>query len=335
MKLYNKTILVTGASGLIGSNLVDELMKDSSNVVIVMGRNKQKLQSTFNDYVANSNFRIVEHDVSNPFPNEFGKVDVIFHAAGPMERDVVLNKPVNVVMPNIIGTINCMNYALDIEKRYSHKVRVVLFSSVTVYSNSTGKDLVVTEEMTNCADSLDSPTISYSESKRMTEVIARSYHKQFGVDVVIARFSTVYGYTRNVPDTAFFEFVRKAWNGEDIVIKTAGLPKRDNVYVSDAVSGVICISQNGVSGEAYNISSGMDNDNFASVDEIAQVIANVVSDIKGTSRKRITVGDGNMVANRKPGLALDNSKLKAIGWQNDTDMYSGIKKTILLLSTNL
>lgn len=328
MELKNKKVLVTGATGLIGSNLVDTLMREGSISIVVMGRNQTKIENTFAEYLCNDHFKVIEHDVAKPFPESLGHIDVIFHAAGPMERDIVLNKPMDVVLPNIIGSINCMEYARKVEVETGNKVRVVMFSSVTVYNNNIGADLSVTEDMTNCADSLDSPTISYSESKRMTEVIARAYCKQYGVDVVIARFSTVYGNTRNIPNTAFYEFIHKAWNNEEIKINVVGLPRRDNIYVDDAINGLILVAEKGAIGEAYNISCGGDKGNFASVDEIAQTIADVVAELRGTVQMKVIVGNGEPINIRRPGLILNNSKLKKLGWDIEKDLYQGIKETI-------
>lgn len=330
MELKNKTVLITGATGLIGSNLVDVLMADGNIKVIIMGRSQKKMANTFPEYVENDNLAIIEHDVANPFPKELGAIDVIFHAAGPMERDIVLNKPVNVILPNIIGSINCMEYARTIESKYGNKVRVVMFSSVTVYSNNTSSDLCVTEDMTNCADRLDSPTIAYSESKRMTEVIARAYCKQYGVDVVIARLSTVYGYTRNIPNTAFYEFIRKAMAGEDIVLYGSGMPRRDNIYIDDAINGLIKVAEAGVAGEAYNISSNGDKGNFAAVDEIAKCIAEQVAKYKGKNEVDVKITIPN--SERCAGLKLDNSYLKSIGWNLNLAIEQGIYLTIEMIN---
>jgi nucleoside-diphosphate-sugar epimerase len=328
MGLTNKTVLITGASGLIGSNLVDTLMRSDCKLVIVMGRNQRKMEDTFERYLSNKGFKIVVHDVSNPFPEDLEPVNLIFHAAGPMERNIVLNHPVDVIKPNIIGTINCMNFAQFQRDRYKVQNRTVIFSSLTVYRNSTDVDFSASEEMTNNADTLDSTSACYSESKRMSEVIAKSYEKQFGLDVVIARFSTVFGYTKNIPDTAFYEFIRKAWNGETLVVNKAGLPRRDNIYMSDAISGLIDVALKGECGEAYNISSNGEHENFVSVDEIAQIISNAVAEIKGESAKEVKVGDGTPCTNRIPGLLVNNMKLKSLGWNLQVSFKEGVKETI-------
>ena len=106
----NKTVLITGASGLIGSNLVDRLMQSGVAKMIVTGRNKSKLEKTFPDFKGSKVFQIVEHDASMPYPEEIKDVDYIFHAAGPMERNIVMNYPVSVILPNILGTINTLEF---------------------------------------------------------------------------------------------------------------------------------------------------------------------------------------------------------------------------------
>jgi nucleoside-diphosphate-sugar epimerase len=316
---FGKKVLVTGASGLIGSNLVDALMKDGAQVV-ALGRNEKKLMATFPEYVGNKNFSIVEHDVCEPFPDMDG-VDYIFHAAGPMERNIVLNRPVDVVRPNIIGIMNILEYL-----RSGHSdIRLVVFSSVTVYNNTTDKDLSVLEPQTTNAISLDADTASYAESKRMIEVIAKAYKKQYDLNVVIARFSTVYGYTRNVPDSAFYDFLDKAMKGEKITLNSTGFGRRDNIYVDDAVSGLLTVALKGGAGESYNVSCGGESGNYVAVDEIAKAIARTCSEVMGRPMVKVNVKDSE---SRRPGLILDNSKLKSLGWNLKYSLDEGLAQTL-------
>lgn len=316
-----KTILVTGATGVIGSNLVDRLMTMSPAKVIVTGRNEKKLESTFQEYVNRDDFVIVQHDAAMPIPSGIQDVDYIFHAAGPMERDIVLNSPVNVIMPNVVGTINMMEFLRKQEALTGKRGRVIVFSSVTVYNNIGTEDYNAIESETTNAVSLDAPTACYAESKRMSEVIARSYAKQYDLNTVIARFSTVYGPTRNVPDTAFYEFISKSVRGENIVVNSSAAPRRDNIYVDDAINGLICVALTGESGEAYNISSGGELGNYAAVDDIAKVAADVAA--KGS--KVIYRTEGGL---KKGGMTLNNSKLKSLGWSLHYSLEAGIIETI-------
>ncbi|MDD3945199.1 MAG: NAD-dependent epimerase/dehydratase family protein [Bacteroidales bacterium] len=325
MELENKTIWITGASGLIGCNLVDRLMISRNNKIIVTGRNITKLKSTFSDYGYNDNLILIEHDVSNNIPEQIQNIDYIFHAAGPMEREIVMNQPISVILPNTIGTINCLDFLRKQEKKTGQKGRIIIFSSVTVYNNNTDSDLIAIESITNNALSLDMPNACYAESKRMSEVIAKSYVKQFGINAVIARLSTVYGYSRNIPNTAFFEFINNALSGEDIVLSGSGFPRRDNIYVDDAINGLLIIAAKGLIGESYNISSGAEKGNFAAVDEIARYIVNSVSSIKGINPVSVKMA---VESRRKPGLILSNDKIKKLNWKVMTSLETGIKNTI-------
>ena len=316
-----KAILVTGATGLIGSNLVDRLMMMNPAKVVVTGRNEKKLATTFSEYLDRPEFAIVQHDASKPIPISVQGVDYIFHAAGPMERDIVMNRPVDVILPNILGTINLMDFLRDQEAKTGKKGRIVIFSSVTVYNYPGVDNYDAIESETTHAISLDAPTACYAESKRMAEVIARSYAKQYGIKAIIARFSTVYGPTRNVPDTAFYEFIRKSIDGEDITVNSSSVPRRDNIYVDDAIEGLLCVALSGKTGEAYNISSGGELGNYAAVDEIAKVAARVAG--KGSKVLYKTEKEP-----KKGGMTLNNEKLKSLGWSLGYSMERGIAETI-------
>ena len=331
MDINNKRVLITGATGLIGVNLVDRLMA-TGNTVFVTGRSKEKLERTFAEYGETGRLVAIQHDAADPIPVEISDIDYIFHAAGPMERDIVMNKPVSVVLPNVLGTINCLEFLRKQESEVGKKGRFIAFSSVTVYANPTDRDYVAYEDDTTHAISLDQPYACYAESKRMTEVITRSYQRQYGIDVVIARFSTLYGWCRNIPNTAFFEFINKALAGEDIVLNGFGIPRRDNIYVDDAINGLITIASKGASSEVYNISSNGDLGNFVAVDEIAQIIAEETAKIKGCDPVKVITPNPN--ATRKPALVLSNSKLKKLGWVVNFEQRIGVRTTIKKIISN-
>lgn len=326
----NKTILITGATGLIGSHLVSTFMKMGDVKVVAMSRDENKLKMGFKEYLCNSNFEYIASDVCNDFSCIDRKIDYVFHAAGPMESKIIANVPMDVINPNLIGTINCINLLKKSEQKYGEKGRLILFSSVTVYSNNTNYDKIVTEEDTNVTEKLEGNGAPYSQSKRMAEVIARASAKQYGIDVVIARLSTVYGNTIFRPDTAFFQFINSSLKGENIVMNSSGIGRRDNIYIDDAVDGLIQIAKSGKSGEAYNISSNGDKGNYAAVDEIAQAIVAYVNEKNGYNEMQflnVLYKDGGSNA-RKPGLKLDNTKLKNLGWTLKIDLREGIKRTI-------
>ena len=321
-----KTVLITGATGLIGSNLVNWFMSMENVKVIALARNKEKLNKEFVEYIDKKNFSVVIQDICTPINFSKGeKIDYIFHAAGAMTGEVINNRPIEVIDANLIGARNCLDLLLE-QKKGGYDGRLVLFSSVTVYGNNSSIDKMVTEKDTGIAGTLDIPYAAYAETKRMSEVLALSYCRQYDVDVVIARLSTVYGYTKFPPNTAFYEFIKKALNNEGIVLKNSCLPRRDNIYIDDAVNGLLLICKNGVKGEAYNISSNGDLENFAAVDEIAETVVTAVNDIYGSS---IAVKYENPSTQmRGAGIKLDNTKLKELGFEVKARLITGIEETI-------
>lgn len=322
----NKRVLITGATGLIATHLVDELLKLDNVSIVAISRSREKLDALYAEQIRNGQVAIFVQDISEPLP-KVGAVDFIFHAASPISGTVIKEKPVDVIKPNIIGTLNCLEFLRNQKEDNGINGQLVIFSSATVYANMGDEDVTVNESQTIIADPLDGLNSSYSESKRMVEVLARSYFKQYGVETLIARFGYLYGYSRFAPKTAFYEFINKALNGEDITLNNSDIARRDNIYVKDAVAGLLVLCENGVPGEAYNISCCKDNGNFVAADEIAKVIAEVVNENNG---KAVQVKYLSGLADkRKPGIALDNSKLKTIGWTPAWSLEEGIRDTIL------
>ncbi|MBT7901982.1 MAG: NAD(P)-dependent oxidoreductase [Candidatus Marinimicrobia bacterium] len=327
----NKRVLITGATGLLGYNLTNHLIKSKNVHVTAISRSLKKLRKCFSIHKDNTRFSYIEHDVSSPLYLFDYPVDYIFHAASPQENKIISESPVDVINANILGTMNCIDFLINQEIEHNVKGRLVLFSSVTIYGNNTTTNLVVKETDTSLTEKIESIGASYSQSKRMSEVIARAYSKQFNLDVVTSRLSTVYGDTLIKTDTAFFEFINNAILGQDIHINKSANPRRDNIYLDDAISGLLLIALKGKTNEVYNVSSNGELENFQAVDEIASIIAEETNKIFGTTRSRVKVinNDFNKVK-RQPGIILDNTKLKKLGWTLKTSFKDGIAKTLQL-----
>lgn len=323
----NKTVLVTGAAGLIGSHIVDALMAMGDVKVIALSRTGEKLERGFAEYLGNPNFSRIARDVCEPIDLPCA-VDFIFHAASLVGGRPTAERPMDAINPNLLGTRNCLDLLLRQREAVGINGRLVLFSSVTIYGNTGQSDITVTEDDTNVTERLDTASAPYSQSKRMAEVIALAYCRQFGADVVIARPSTVYGPARYASGTVFYDFIDRAFAGEDIIINNPAAARRDNIYIDDAVSALLCVCQKGVSGQAYNVSSNGEKGNFAAVDEIARQIAASVNALSAAPRE-VSVRYGETRASkRSAGVKLDNAKLKALGWELKVSMEEGVKRTV-------
>lgn len=328
-----KTVLITGATGFIGSRIVDRLMKDPQQFVVALSRNKRKLDELFAGYSKTGRFRPICQDVCKPF--DLGalarkvhrpSIDAVFHAACPISGETIRNRPMDIINPNLMASKNIMDALLVQRDMTGVNGRIVLFSGGIVYgSGSSFKDNIkVTETDTMQTLPLDDPLAPYAESKRMMEVMAKSYVRQNGLDAVIVRPAYIYGSTRFTPNTAIFEFIHKANARQSIVIQSAKQSKRDNIYIDDAVEGIFRVYEHGISGESYNISSGGELGNFAAIDEIAEIIA--AESNKVYTDKIEVVYAGDRFGTRPPGLLFDNAKLKALDWHLETTIREGMKR---------
>ena len=322
--LIGKTIVVTGATGLIGSNLVFDLLKTPKNKVIALARDEKKLSGIYKTESNNKQLNLIACDICDKLPEFDEEIDYVFHAAGPTAGCIIRETPVNVLYPNLLGLKNIIDFLILQRKNSKVNGRLIAFSSATVYGNY-NVEKVVTEDDTSNAEFLGSPTASYSETKRMIEVIIKSCCKQFELDAVIARPSYVYGPSYYRPNTAFYEFIKKAINHEDIVLNNSNLARRDNIYIDDLISGLKTIAINGNNAEAYNLSSNKEMNNYIAVDEMAKIMVDLAN--SRNNQKISLIYKNNASNERLPGLSLDNSKAKKLGWQPMVDVKDGIAKT--------
>jgi nucleoside-diphosphate-sugar epimerase len=316
-----KRILVTGATGLIGSHLVTELLAANADVV-AMGRKEERIRSVFHNEIKNKHFSYVIGNISNGINSSIGIFDYIFHAASPISGAEIKLNPVDTISANLDGTRTCLEYL----KNQKAMGRMIVFSSATVYGNQYTENVTFIEDETDKADALHTGNSPYSESKRMIEVLARSYYTQYQVDSVIVRIGYVYGFSNPKPNTAFYEFIGRVLNREDVILNNSGMGRRDNINVDDVVNGLMIVAKNGISGEAYNLSSNGEKNNFRAIDEIAEIIVDTANYLDKDSKIKAIIKP--MEGDRKPGMKLDNTKVKELGWNINVTLEDGIRDTI-------
>lgn len=324
-RIKDKTILVSGASGMIGSFLIDVIMYRNEYFngkckIIALGRNELKAQTRFSLYWNLEGFSFVSHDINNPLVN-MGDIDFIVHAASNTHPVAYASDPIGTVTTNIIGTFNLLNYAVD-----NNTEKFLFASSVEIYGENRGDVDKFDEPYCGYID-CNTLRAGYPESKRAGESLCQAFIKQKGLDIVIARLSRTYGPTMLESDTkAISQFIKKGVAKEDIVLKSEGNQFYSYSYVGDAVSGLLTILLKGKCGQAYNIS---DDDSNITLKELAMTIADYVGKDIVFELPDKTEQAGYSKATK---AILDSTKLRNLGWKAKYNIKDGLERTIDILS---
>lgn len=324
-KLRNKSLLISGATGLIGSFLVDVIMYKNTKglhcTIYTLGRNLKSLERRFSYYSNNKYFIALQHDINTPLiKHDIPTVDYILHLASNTHPLAYATEPISTITTNIIGTINMLEFAYS-----HHALRCVFASSNEIYGENRG-DIEKFPESYCGYINCNTLRAGYPESKRCGEALCQAYIQQKGLDIVIPRLTRSYGPTLLKSDTkALSQFLRKALLGEDIVLKSAGTQYYSYLYVADSVSGLLTVLLCGEKGQAYNIA---DERSDIMLKDLAQYIAHI-------SNRKVIFEVPNMVEASGYSTAtkarLDNQKLTNLGWSAHYDIKEGIQRTLDIL----
>ena len=236
VNLEGKTVLVTGAAGFIGANLVKRLLADVPTITIIgidnmndyydVGLKEYRLQGL----KESDNFVFVKGNIADKILIqsifEKYKPSVVVNLAAQAGVRYSITNPDAYVESNLVGFFNileaCRNYPVE---------HLVYASSSSVYGSN--KKVPYSTD-----DKVDNPVSLYAATKKSNELMAHAYSKLYNMPSTGLRFFTVYG-PAGRPDMAYFGFTDKLRNGETIKIFNYGNCKRDFTYVDDIVEGVI------------------------------------------------------------------------------------------------
>ena len=321
-KLSGSNILVTGATGLIGSCLVDVLMSNPNKdyQVYALGRNEKRAQARFMQFKDEPSFHFLRGDVTLPLATD-EPFHFIIHAASNGSPNFFANNPVEVMKSNLFGVSNLIEYGLG------HGMKRFLYVSTgEVYGINEAP--ILDESSYGYVDILNTRSC-YPSSKRAAETLAMCYAGEYGADVVVARPCHTYGpHFTESDNRVYAQFIRNVLNGEDIVMKSAGTQYRSWCYVDDCVSALLYILLKGKSGEAYNIA---DKSSVVTIRELAEMIAHIAGrevmiQIPSDSEKK-----GLTPIKR---AVFDTAKLEALGWSVSGSMEEKLRRTIDICRIN-
>ncbi|MCM1386972.1 MAG: NAD(P)-dependent oxidoreductase [Bacillus sp. (in: Bacteria)] len=324
--LRNKNILVTGATGLIGSTMIKALAyvnrtRQLDIKILAPVRSLERAGTQFAQLLQDTDELIFMEGTVERLPTIAYPVHYIIHGASPTASEYFITKPVETIKTAVIGTINLLELAK--EKKVES---FVYLSSMEIYGAPRSEDKLTEQDL-----GYINPLIvrnCYPEAKRQCESLCASYADEFDVRCMSIRLAQTFGPGVGREDVRVFaEFARCAREGKDIVLLTDGGSKRCYLYTFDAVSAILTVLLKGEKGKAYNAANP---ETYCSVLEMADKVAQELS------KEKIAV---KFADNKERSLKfppphfynLDIDELLKLGWKptkNLLEMYQNMMCTM-------
>lgn len=320
-QLAGKSVLITGATGLICSAVVDVLLRYNENysvpiTVYAAGRSEEKVIERFGN---KPGLFFLPYDASCGVNQFSHHSDYIIHGASNASPNMIIKEPVETMLSNFLG----MKELLD----YSNKTgtaKLLYISSSEVYGNKAGSGAFKEDEY-GYIDLLKARN-SYSVGKRAAETLCVSYHDEFGVDSVIVRPGHIYGPTALSRDNR----VASSWayavaRGENIVMKSDGSQVRSYCYCLDSASAILKVLVNGETCHAYNISNP---ESVISIKQMAEILVQTA----GVKLFQESASDEDKKGfNPMFNSSLDSDSLMELGWRGLFSAERGFSHTVAII----
>jgi len=312
----DKSVLVTGGAGFLGSWMCEVLVAQNAKV-LCLDNLASGQEKNIGHLIGNENFTFTRHDISQPIALDT-KVDYVIHMASrasPLEFEQF---PIQIMKANTLGTW----IALGVAKKYG--ARLLFTSTSEIYGDS---QIIPTPETYHGNVNTLGIRGCYDEAKRAGEATCMAYMRQHGVDVRIVRIFNTYGprmradgyYGRVVP-----RFITQALSNEPMTIFGEGSQTRSFCYVTDQIEGQLrFIAQDGLIGEVINIG----NPNELSVMDLAQVIKKITGSESVLRHFPLPQDDPHR---RCP---IIEKAHKVLNWSPKVDLETGLKKTVLHMTS--
>jgi dTDP-glucose 4,6-dehydratase len=302
-----KTAVVTGGAGFLGSHLADRLITEGYRVIAIDNLITGSLDN-ISHLSSNPDFRFIPHNVSD-FIFVPGQVDYVFHLASPASPIDYLELPIPTLKVGALGTHNALGLAKE-------KNAVLVLAST---SECYGDPLIhpQTEDYWGNVNPIG-PRGVYDEAKRFAEAMTMAYHRYHGLDTKIVRIFNTYGPRMRLNDGRVVPaFISQALTGNPITIFGDGSQTRSFCYVSDLIDGIYRLSLSD-----YHDPINIGNPREMTIAEFAHAILGITSSRSPIIRKPLPIDDPKT---RQPDISRAR---KILGWEPKINFEDGIRETI-------
>ncbi|MDR2929314.1 MAG: NAD-dependent epimerase/dehydratase family protein [Propionibacteriaceae bacterium] len=337
--LENTVIVISGASGLIGTFLVDVIMRRNAThrlncTIWALARDMDRLLERFDIYGDNPGLNLGARDLAmgiglrglltgagvdeiDPDP---GRIDYVIHAASVTHPRAYASEPIDTIMTNVQGTYAMLDLAASANAR-----RALLISSVEIYGEN--RDHLERLKETDLGY-IDCNTLraGYPEAKRVSEALGQAFAAERDLEVVATRLPRVFGPTLRADDSkASSQFLFAGMNGRDIVLRSDGQQFYSYCHVADAVSAILTTLLSGEPGQAYNVADpGFD----IRLRDLAALIADQCATEVVFETPDDVESRGYSTATR---AVMNAAKLRTLGWAPRRTLDEAIESTLTVL----
>jgi dTDP-glucose 4,6-dehydratase len=322
-------LLVTGGCGFIGSAVVRLAIDRGYEVVNVDALTYAANTANLKGYDTAKNYAFENVDIRNM--SDLGRIftkhepDYVLHLAAESHVDRSINAPEEFLTTNVMGTFNLLSASLtyfqNLGERKKHHFRFQHISTDEVYGDLNQDDLPFTESTAY------NPSSPYSASKAASDHLVRSWHRTYGLPVVLTNCSNNYG-PFQFPEKLIPVVILKALDGKPIPVYGNGTNIRDWLFVDDHAKALLLVLEKGRLGETYNIGGNNERSNI----EVVQTLCDLMDRHSPTGRKNhrslISFVEDRLGHDKRYAVSTDKIN-NDLGWSPEIDWYNGFERTVL------